>query len=77
MHYMKDWEGIQEEPPESNEIISKEVREAICRDIQMIPKLVESIEYLVLKVRESMKALQEIKSDHSLYNLSNFLFLGH
>jgi len=63
--------------PESNEIISKEVREAICRDIQMIPKLVESIEYLVLRVRESMKALQEIKSDHSLYNLSNFLFLGH
>jgi hypothetical protein len=57
--------------PESNEIISKEVREAICRDIQMIPKLVESIEYLVLRVREAMKTLQEIKSDYSLHNLFN------
>jgi chorismate mutase len=61
--------------PESNEIIDKEIREAICRDIQTILKLVESIEYLVLKVRESMKTLQELKSDYLilLYNLFNFL----
>jgi len=54
---------------ESNEIISKEIKEAICRDIQMIPKLVESIEHLVLRVREAMKTLQEIKSDYSLHNV--------
>jgi hypothetical protein len=59
--------------PESNEIISEEAKEAICRDIQMIPKLVESIEYLVLRVRESMKTLQEIKSDYSLHNLFNLI----
>jgi len=55
--------------PESNEIISEKAKEAICRDIQMIPKLVESIEYLVLRVRESMKTLQEIKSDYLLHIL--------
>jgi hypothetical protein len=59
--------------PESNEIISEEAKEAICRDLQMIPKLVESIEYLVLKVRESMKTLQEIKSDYLLHNLFNLI----
>jgi hypothetical protein len=65
---------------ELNEIISKEVREAICRDIQMIPKLVESIEYLVLRVRESMKILQELKFDYLLQiilQIIPYLFLEY
>jgi len=65
---------------ELNEIISKEVREAICRDIQMIQKLVESIEYLVLRVRESMKILQELEFDYLLQiilQIIPYLFLEY